>query len=333
MRKLIAILLLVLSYAAVAQESGSYTNYHSQLIKINPAFAGVENYSELNFGYKQPFADLEGGASNNFFSYEGKIRRSNPTDFRNQGVVMSNPDYYDSIASQNQSFSQRHGIAGYVQIRKVGGYEFTEVKASYAFHLPISKKYFLSMGTWVGYLREKIDVQNLTVRDPDNDALYQQIIGTDGIENYLQLNLGLGLYSDRLYLGVSGNPVLSKSIDNENNFQNSSDLKLTALMGYKIPVSAKFDLSFDGMAFQNQNDGIGYRAQAKGIINNKVLFGTAYSDKESISILFGIKHDIFGLHYAYDMVSDTQSIYEQNTHEFVLNLRLGKFSNSNSRFW
>lgn len=167
----IGILFLLFSVALTAQQSSQYSQFMMNEYGLNPATAGSGKGLYVMVGRRTQWRGFALAPETNF-------------------------------ASVTKAFGKKgykhywHGIGGYVEQDKFGMFANRAAYGSYAIHLKLSAKYFLSFGAAAG--AKSIAISN-TVTDKNDPALLasnQKVIIPDVIP-------GLYLYSKKVTVGIS----------------------------------------------------------------------------------------------------------------------------------
>ncbi len=167
----IGILFLLFSVALNAQQSSQYSQFMMNEYGLNPATAGSGKGIYVMVGRRTQWRGFALAPETNFASV--------------------------TKAFGKKGYKQYwHGIGGYVEQDKFGMFANRAAYGSYAIHLKLSSKYFLSFGLAAGV--KSIAISN-TVTDKNDPALLaanQKVLIPDVIP-------GLYLYSKKVSVGIS----------------------------------------------------------------------------------------------------------------------------------
>jgi type IX secretion system PorP/SprF family membrane protein len=156
MKKLLPLVLLIISFQAMAQQDPIYSQYMLNPLVINPAYAGLNNNFNATGSYRIQWAGFEG----------------QPNTFNLNGST----SLVDNKVGVGFSFSHD----------KIGNTKNTEVNASFAYKLDLGQDRILSFGMQAGLLNYRIDNSDLNIYDPGDEAFMNNERGT-------KLNLGAGI--------------------------------------------------------------------------------------------------------------------------------------------
>jgi len=179
----------------LAQEI-DYTQYYLNLAGVNAGFTGMEDYLDLKMAYRIGGNDFGVKNNNVFVSAYGALGTSAQLALKRNSLRISNLGAFEEIQS-NRRLRRRQGIGGMVTSRTVGPYTSVSLNGNYAYHVPVSNKLNLSLGTRVAYGSQRVDFNGYTIRDPVNDLFYQQLMQSNpGNQNSLSIYFGTVLYSN-----------------------------------------------------------------------------------------------------------------------------------------
>ena len=292
MKKLLPLVLLVISLPAMAQQDPIYSQYMLNPLVINPAYAGLTNNLNVNGSYRLQWAGFEG----------------QPNTFNLNG----SSSFLDNKVGVGLTFSHD----------KIGNTKNTEVNASFAYKLDLGHDRMLSFGMQAGVLNYRIDNSELNVFDEDDEAFLNNERGT-------KLNIGAGLIfkGQDFLVGVSVPrmlPTKFKAGDSEFELYNQHyylfgayvfylneqiKFKPTALVRAVKGASASTDIGANFIFNSMHTAGVFTR----NFKTYGVLLQTLYREK-------------FRFAYVFELPTNKSVGTNFTTHEISLGLRLSVFS-------
>jgi type IX secretion system PorP/SprF family membrane protein len=313
-----------------SQAKPSYTQYILNNYILNPAIAGIENYTDTKFSYRNQWTGISGSPVTGYLSIHGPIGklddRASATSFEMQGVNPRGKDYW----TQYQAPPSHHGLGLTFLNDKAGYINRWSIYGSYAYHQPIGRKTTLAAGINLGMSsvnldRSKIYFGNL---DPNDPAIGYANNELSKIKP--EIGAGLWVYSSRYFAGLS---VLN-IIPGKNNFVKNDrygeyytpNYFLTA--GYRFNLDDNFNLlpSFMYQYWEPQLSGvhINFKLQYRDLM----WAGASYRFSDLISgysALFGMNiSNAFNVSYAYELASTSRlKNYTGNTHEIMIGFIFG----------
>jgi type IX secretion system PorP/SprF family membrane protein len=220
--------------------------------------------------------------------------------------------------------------------RNLGPYKAITVNANYAYHMPITLKLNMSFGTRVAYNSQRIDFTGYVVRDPVNDALYQQIMSSSqGNSGGFLMDFGYVLYSSKFYVGVSSNALISTHIAGTSLVE-MEQARRVSLQAALTTVRLNDNITFSPTVRWTVARGYSPIVSATGrfMIKNLVYLGAGYTNSSpKLSLLFGLKTNGFSINYAYDKYLSNLNNFNVNVHELVIGAALFNRYNATSRLW
>ena len=293
MKKFILILLFAVPVSVVlkAQQLPQITQYMENNYAINPAFAGMYDYYQLNTTVRNMWVGVPDAPKTTILSIYGK---------RSENIGIGGSVYSDQAAA----------------LSRIGG------NVSYAYHAKLSDQIKISLSLSAGFLQYKIIKDQLSVQDP-NDPLF---MGGDVIRSLPDATFGTVVYANKWYAGISVPQLLANNVDHQDrNVMNSQDdtdgdgkldRHYYIVGAYKHEInpfwSVEPTLLFKSSSTTNQFD-VGLR----GIWDDKLWLGTSYRSNGDISAIAGYTiSDRYTIGYSVDMLNDLGM-----THEFVLGIK------------
>jgi len=320
------------SYAAVAQEN-DFTQYNLNLPSANPAFTGMTEYLDIRSGLREGWNNFSIKNSNTYLSAYTALGNANRSGRKNNSLRISDPTLLDEIKADNK-FRRRMGLGGMVSERTVGPYRSFATSANFAYHLPVSQKLNVSLGTRAGFMNQRIDFSGLQVRDDVNDTFYQSLLtANQGTQNTVTLDFGALLYSDRFYFGASTNNLVSERMNGEFLFDLNDGLRYRIQTGVYFPVSSEMTLSPAVVVTYAEGYDLRWLATLRMQYKDFLIVGGGFEPDSKISILLGAKTQNLSIGYSYDVYTSSLNNFNANTHEVVLGISLFNKYKLAPRFW
>ncbi len=332
MRIYYIILCVAVSYAAVAQEN-DFTQYNLNLPSANPAFTGMTEYLDIRSGLREGWNNFSIKNSNTYLSAYTALGNANRSGRKNNSLRISDPTLLDEIKADNK-FRRRMGLGGMVSERTVGPYRSFATSVNFAYHLPVSQKLNVSLGTRAGFMNQRIDFSGLQVRDDVNDTFYQSLLtANQGTQNTVTLDFGALLYSDRFYFGASTNNLVAERMNGEFLFDLNDGLRYRIQTGVYFPVSSEMTLSPAVVATYAEGYDLRWLATLRMQYKDFLIVGGGFEPDSKISILLGAKTQNLSIGYSYDVYTSSLNNFNANTHEVVLGISLFNKYKLAPRFW
>lgn len=331
--KTIAIILACMSSVLIAnaQNRPQFSLYNMNTYLINPAITGGEEYADLRLGYRNQWQGLSGAPETYYVSFHTPIGTEVlKSRKRAEGYKL---DPFAKAATNRPATIAHHGIGGVVLSDNIGAFKHIQVSMSYAYHLSLTEDIALSAGASIGFAQNSIDYDEVVFENDQDNVLGQGVERDGGLDG----SLGMSLYSEKFYLGVSGMKKFSSGFE-VNNTEISSDQQMYFLVsaGYKFELSRDFSVMPNVLVKYALDTPVSYDAGIIGSYKDRLWLGAAYRNDRSVlaMVRFGVS-DLLDLGYSYDFATTDIARNGTGSHELVLGLKLhhNNTVHSGSRFF
>jgi len=317
----------VISGVAFAQYVPNNSQAFQFINLYNPAFSGIEPFTDIKLGYRYQWAGIEGAPK--ALNLSINTRTKQPLD-----LVYNTPRSSNLNLKIPKKKLMLHGLGvnvfstTYGQIKTVGG------ALNYSLHFAVSRKLRAAVGVGAILNNTKLSMEGLTVREPINDAYYNSLLQNGSTTTELNVRAGALLYSRNFYFGFSYLPVFQKALQ-------STDLSLTkpfyrgsAQLGVSLPVNTVVDIKPSVVAMVQMNNSVTMDYTIKAYMRDLLWFGFSYRSVQSGVALFGLNvNQTFGFAYSYEMSLSKFKQFNGGSHEMVLAIRLNNFKHQEQYTW
>jgi len=324
MRKCFVILLLCAVGVAHAQQRPHYTQYILNNYIINPALAGIENYTDIKISHRHQWVGIQDAPVTSYITISSPINkkddRTTATSFQMDGENPRGKSYWEAYEK-----AQPHGGWGLSVINdKTGPLSRFSMYGTYAYHIGISAQTSLSAGFSAGFTNNSLNTSKLIFDTPIDPA-----VASSGNLNKLRpdISAGLWLYSANYFAGLSVQQILPQGLTFSNDTLktlNKSYPHLFLTAGYKFYVSD--DISFIPSAVVRivNPAPVGLDMNAKFQYRDLLWAGGGYRLKDGFSGMVGVNvSNAFNIGYAYDYTTSRLQSFTKGTHEIVLGFIIG----------
>jgi type IX secretion system PorP/SprF family membrane protein len=298
----------------------------------NPAFSGIENYNDLKLGYRYQWTGF-GENSPRFINLSFNTRTVQPLDLSYNSLRTSNP-----TLNRPHGIPRRkrmiHGLSVNLFESEIGVLSSIGGGVGYALNYPLVNDLRLSIGAGAYVENHKLNVSEITVRDPDNDPYYNYLLSNSTSQTDLNVRAGLLLYADKFYFGVSYLPIVFTPIESsELTFEEPFYIGV-AHAGYSFQINPDFALKPSVMAMMQVDNTITGDASLKAFIQNKVWAGVTYRSVQSGVAMAGFNFNhLFSLSYAYETSLSKFQQFSGGSHEIVLAMRFNNIKKYHQYLW
>jgi type IX secretion system PorP/SprF family membrane protein len=284
---LYSFVIMLVSFAGLAQQDAQFTQYMYNTININPAYAGSRGALSVFGLYRTQWVGLDGAPETSSFSVNTPINNSN------LGVGASFIN--DKIGPTNQnSFS-----------------------ADISYTVQTSADFKLSFGIKGTANIFNLDVNKLNPVD-QGDPQFQDL------KNKFSPNVGAGVYwhSDKAYIGLSvPNFLESNRYDDNDVAIYKSKINYYLMAGYVFNLDQTQYIKFKPAVLTKMVEGAPLQVDvsANFMFMDKFVAGVAYRWSASLSAMVGFQiSDGLYLGYGYDRETTNLNNYNSGSHEIFL---------------
>ena len=317
----------ILASTLNAQQLPQYSQYMQNMYVLNPAASCLESDIDINLGFRQQWAGFDGAPKTYYLSGSVNLGKKPSKGSQRYSIPIS---YKKLVDTQDKVRHPKHVVGGLLARDEYGFFKKTSFMASYSYHHPIADKYYLSVGTSLGWYGLEFS-SNDVVLEQSADNTYNDFVANGNRSNIFDLNFGVFLYSGRAFIGYSIYQVAQNEINlgDEATPINLSQAKLAihhfATVGYAIPISDKFDLT-PSLMFKIQGAApLSYDINLKAEYNRKFWLGVSYRNEDAVAAMAGIRlSDWLRLGYSYDFVTSEINNLASSSHEVVLGILLDR---------
>ena len=287
------------SFKIAIGQDAEFTQFYSNPIYLNPAFAGTNNCPRLSTNHRSQWTGLPNVFNTTSFSYDQNINKIHG----GFGVMV---------------LSDRLNNA--IQNNKISG--------MYSYEIKISKKFNLRTGIEASFWQNKFNQNELTfvdMIDPIRGFVYSTANNTlNSSKNGVDLSSGILAYSDKFFLGFSTHHLTEpkQSIFSEDY---KLERKYTVNIGSHFPIGYKSSIGeknwivSPNIIFKKQ----GLIEQLNvGIYgeNEAYVLGFWYRDNQTYAVLVGAKMGLIKIGYSYDINLSRLYIASSGSHEVSIQI-------------
>lgn len=293
----------------------------------NPAFSGVDAYSDIRLGYRYQWAGIEGAPKAVNLSFNTRLRQ--PLDLTYNTPRTSNLTYL-KIPKKKLII---HGFGANIFQSTVGRIQSTGGSLNYALHLPLSSKLRLAVGVTSVIGNTKVNLNNVTLYD-SNDGYYQQLVANGTTKTELNIRAGVLLYSQNFYVGFSYFPILQSTLQAANVALEKPFYQGSVQAGFSVDLGPAVQIKPSVIGLVQVDNKLVMDYTIKAFIQNKIWTGFSYRDIQSGVFLLGFNvNEVFAAAYSYEMSLGTFKQFNDGSHELVLSLKLNNFKKMNPYTW
>jgi len=323
------IILLLVFFAVIiqtvsAQQLPQYTQYVFNNFLLNPAVAGIENYTDAKLGYRSQWTGLNGAPVTSFLSVNAPIgtdfTEGDATSFPGGGA--DNPS--SRLYTQNYQASAPHHGVGFTLVNdRAGPITQTNFAASYAYHLGLAPRLNMALGVSAGMNHTVLNTAEIITATPLDPAI------TNGNNSQWKPDVGVGvwLYSADFYVGASVQQLITQNLYFSTS-NTSTDVSKTVphfflTAGTKLYMTDDITLLPSFLIKEIQPVPLTFDLNLKASFQDKFWIGGSYRRNDSFGALAGFNLSSFiNIGYSYDVTTSSLNTVSNGTHEIIISLLL-----------
>lgn len=280
------VMMIIFSWNGFSQQRVQFTQYMFNGLVINPAYAGADEALSMTFIQRSQWAGVENAPET-------------------------------QTLSAHTLFGKRHIGLGLTIINdKIGVHKNLNALTTYAYHLQVAEKSFLSMGLQVGINRRKSDYASLIGGSTYDPRLNDVIIA----KTFLDFGMGIYFRSPKFHAGLS----IPELIPGRLNVNDSLTIQLSKspfFLFTKYRLRANEFVEFEPSVFLKYQQGLpfSFDLNANMIYRRVLTLGLSYRKDESIDFL--LKAQItrqLQIGYSYDHPIGHISLLSNGSHELMV---------------
>ena len=337
MKKIFYILVLsiVINSSVFGQQKPQYTQYIFNNFLLNPALSGIENYTDFKAGYRKQWSGIDNAPQTTFASAHWSLSPDylwkNPLSMPEKGDDPMSDNYMQNYTAS----PSHHGMGATIVLDKTGPISRLDANLTYAYHLQLTGALNLSVGAAAGITRIGLDINQLTLENPNDPALNNAIVS----QVKPDLSLGVWLYGARFFAGASVQQILPQKLafTSDPNYKTGKEVPhafFTA--GYKLYIDETITAIPSIMVKYVSPTPLSIDANLKLGFKDRFWVGASYRHNDSYAAMAGLNvSKLVNLTYSYDFTTSQLNKVSYGSHEIVLGLQLNNVYNvlSSMRMW
>jgi type IX secretion system PorP/SprF family membrane protein len=310
----------------VAQYVPNNSQGYQLMPLFNPAFSGVENFNDLKFSYRYQWAGF-GKYSPKFINLSYHKRLKQPLDLSYNSMRLS-----ARTSQVPKSKRMIVGMGGNLFQSTVGVIKSVGGSFNLSFNYPLSKNKRLAVGASALIENRKLDLNQVSVRDPDE--YYNYLLRSSTAQTDLNLRAGILLYGENFYVGLSYLPLVNIALQATDLALEQPFYRGSFQMGYAFPIQSEVMLKPSILGLVQMNNKLVIDYNVKAFIQDKVFLGLTYRDVQSGVVLLGFNvNQMFTVSYSYEMSLGVFKKFNDGSHELVLSARLNNVKKYTQYTW
>lgn len=317
---------------APAQQRPQYTQYILNSYIINPAVAGIENFTDIKLSHRRQWLGVNGAPVTSYITIQSPLKRS---DYDRQTITsthMSGENPRGRNYWSEYTAPESHAGVGFTLINdRTGPMDRITSYGTFSYHLSLSPRTNFSAGVSAGFQQMHLDVGQLYF---DEDYPVDPSVGSSKYINRVRpdFNAGVYLYSSRYFVGISAQNVVPQGVGFNNGRLSGDKVVLQSRQLPHLFVSSGF------MTFLTEEISLIPSVMVKYIspvpasldVNAKLQYqdimwtGLNYRFKDGFGVMAGMNvSPNLNISYSYDYTTSGLNKISSGTHEVIIGFALG----------
>jgi type IX secretion system PorP/SprF family membrane protein len=285
-----AVMMFFIATFAYGQQKPVLSQYMYSGLVLNPAYAGVHEYTTFTAMYRDQWINVPGAPTLTTFTAQTGIKDRNI----GTGLMISDD--------------------------KIGVHSNLAMYGSYAYNVRLQNGAKFSMG-----LQGGVDVLRSNWSELVLDDINDPILS--GSETNYFPNFGTGVFysSESIYMGLSVPYILTSRKTEKDDFfrdvRHSRNYYITA--GYLFDLGFKFKMKPSFLLRLEDNMPLAFDLNTNFIYDDMIDIGFSYRSGDSFISILGLQvNNYLKFSYAYDYVLSSLTTYTKGSHELMLQYRI-----------
>ena len=320
-------ILIFWSFFALSQQMPQYSQFNRNQFIVNPAAAGVSNYTDISLGGRWQWVGVNDGPKSTYLAFSMPVKVK--TRYYNPGIRTSTGPLKNAKIETGRL---KHTIGGQLIADQYGAFRKLAFSGTYALHLPMNENFNLSFGLKVGlsnntFLSDKAQVLNIIDNSQTyTDNTYANYTSDQSNKYILDLGAGLYFYGKGFYVGLSSQQLTKDFVEFGKGTANfSPQVHYNLISGYRVKLNDDLTLIPNVLLKYMYPAPLSIDVNLQAEYKERVWFGLGYRHTDALIALFGINvNNRFKMGYSFDFSLSRFKNYSSGGHELVLGLMLGK---------
>ncbi len=308
------------------QQEYQFANTVNNPYLLNPAAGGMTDVMQFEASTRMQWIGYEGGPKTVLISGNSQIGIK-----RNGGNALSEFNVKNEKLFKNPEITtakRKHIVGGKIWNDAIGPFSKTSIQASYAYHLPLTKKLNFGVGIGLGYSNFRIN-DSKVILNQANDNTYDQFQGNTATQNLGDAQAGLVIYGQKLFFGISGTQVLNNKVElNQILTTNNFNRHFFMITKYKIETTSDIAIEPSVVIKMTEKSPVSIDLGTRLFYKNSSWFGVQFRTTNSLIFQLGtnLVKNLY-VSYAFEQSVGKIRTAGSSTHEIQLGYYLGKNRN------
>ena len=316
----------MLSAVVFGQQEYQFANTVNNPYLLNPAAGGLTDVMQIEASTRMQWLGYDGGPKTILLSGHSQIKFGKSGD-----KVLEEFNVRDEKLFKGPSVTTskaKHVLGGKIWNDAIGPFSKMAIQASYAYHLPLTRKINIGVGLGIGYNNFRLNDSKVILHQNDDNA-YAQFLGNSSQQSFADAQAGLVLYGEKFFFGLSTTQFLKNKVELDQ-ISTASNFNRHYFMIAKYKIEGEGDISIEPNVVVKmvQNSPVSVDFGARALYKNSSWFGVQF--RTSSSLVFQIGSNLIKnlyMSYAYEASMGKLRTAGNSTHEIQLGYYLGRNRN------
>ncbi len=315
-------------HVSFGQQRPHYTQYVLNNYIINPAVAGIENYTDVKISHRQQWVGLQDAPVTTYLTIQAPLKKS---DFARQtatGFNASGENPRGKAYWLDYTKAEPHAGIGLTIINdRTGPLNRFAAYGTYSYHLGITDRTSIAMGVSAG-------VQNMTLNasklDFGSQFAVDPAVAGSGYLNRISpdINAGVWLYSAEYFVGLAAQQIIPSklkfSADTVSVLGGRLIPHLFLTAGYRLQLNDDISFLPSTMIRFVHPAPLGVDVNTKLQYRDYFWVGASYRYKDGYAGMVGLNiSNTMNMGYSYDLTTSRLNTVSRGSHEIVVGFLLG----------
>ena len=312
--------------ALVAQQLPHYTQYVLNNYILNPAVAGIENYTDVKISHRHQWVGIDGAPVTTYFTIHAPLKKSDyervtATGFKAEGENPRGKAYW-----QEYTKADPHAGIGFTVLNdRTGPLNRFAAYGTFSYHLGLSAQTSISAGISAGIKNTTLNAGKLSFDVPVDPA-----VGGRGNLNTVSpdISAGVWLYSANYFAGLSVQNVIPSKLRFANDTVKLVGGRLIPhtflTAGYRFSLNDDISFLPSVLVKYITTTPFSFDVNAKLQFRDFIWIGSSYRYQDSYSAMAGLNiSNTLNIGYSYDVTTSRLNTVSRGSHEIVVGFLLG----------
>ena len=291
MKKIISLSICLLSLVSFSQQTPQRNLYGYNKYAVNPAYAGANGCTQINFSHLNQWVKVEGAPLTSMISANGLLGKS-------------------------------LGLGGQVLVDQIGMIQQVSAMGSLSYGVTIGKTHNIRLGASIGYNQYRIDASDAIAFDEEDPI----IEGGEQAGGTVNSNIGILYQWKNLEISIGSQQLIQSTSNMSFSGIDGFGLRrhLNGLVAYNQTIGDHWILT-PSIYTKGTNNGYQLDINADATYKKYISGGIGYRTSVGLIARAGIQvQDLFFIGYAYETPMSNIASYSSGSHEILLGIKFCK---------